>query len=268
MSIGNDGSGTEILGWSEILDRWEDQQGVYVEGRERGYQLMMSLLDVLVPGKIAVLDLAAGPGSLSKRLLQHRSDAQCTAIDIDPVLQTIGRGALGTLDGRLQWVTADLRDESWSEAFGKSSFDAVISSTATHWLSPSTLASMYENLARLIRPGGVFVNFDKYPPLDGRPSLAAASGSIDATQQLAALQNGAESWQDWWETLRSAPQLASAFAERDRIFASPVGRIFPVTTGGKGTSVEFNMQTLRQVGFAEVDVVWQHLQRRIVAAVR
>ena len=39
-------------------------------------------------------------------------------------------------------------------------FDAVISATALHWLSPEHLAELYRRLASVVCSGGVFLNAD------------------------------------------------------------------------------------------------------------
>ena len=72
----------------------------------------------------------------------------------------IGRGALGTVDGRLRWIEADLASPDWLEALGETQVDAVLSTTALHWLAPEPLARLYQDLARLLRPGGLLLNGD------------------------------------------------------------------------------------------------------------
>jgi trans-aconitate methyltransferase len=62
------------------------------------------------------IDLACGPGSLSQRLLQRFPQARVIAVDVDPVLLALGRGALGTVGGRLRWVDADLASPDWAQA--------------------------------------------------------------------------------------------------------------------------------------------------------
>ncbi|GAA3587303.1 class I SAM-dependent methyltransferase [Amycolatopsis ultiminotia] len=254
--------------WSDLVDRWDAQQSVYVEGRERGYGVMLSVLDSLLPGAITVLDLAAGPGSLSKRLLEHRANARSVAVDLDPVLQALGRNALGDMGGRLHWVKADLRDVGWTEQLQEYDVDAVLSSTATHWLKPAELANLYQSLAAVMRPGGVFLNFDGFPPRNAASRFSAVAKDIHGTRQERALANGAEAWQDWWDAVRALPSLSAEFEERDRVFAPARGRIFSGSDHKNGTSFEYHESSLFEAGFAEVDVIWQDLQKKIVMAVR
>lgn len=259
--------------WADLLTRWDAQQSVYVRGREEGYDVMLSVVDALVPGELVALDLAGGPGSISKRLLERRPDARCVSLDADPVLQAIGRGALGDVDGRLRWVRADLRAPDWVERLGEGQVDAVLSSTALHWLDPAALADLYRSLAGLLRPGGVFVNFDGFSgPLpverfrDSRVQRAVET--LDRDRQERAIERGAEAWQDWWDAARGLSALAEAFAERDRVFPPAQGRIFAETGRKKGTSLALHESALLEAGFGDVDVVWQDLRKKILVAVR
>jgi hypothetical protein len=54
----------------------------------------------------------------------------------------IGRGVLGTVDGRLRWIDADLASPDWLEALGETQIDAVLSTTALHWLEPEPLTPL------------------------------------------------------------------------------------------------------------------------------
>lgn len=259
--------------WSDLLSRWDAQQGVYVRAREEGFDAMLSVVDVLVPGDLVAVDLAGGPGSLGQRLLARRPGARCVAVDVDPVLQRVGRGALGDLDGRLRWVRADLRDPTWVQGLGEERVDAVLSSTALHWLEPAGLAELYCSLADLLRPGGVFANFDGFsgplPAARARESrLQQAVEAIDRDRQECAVEQGAEAWQDWWDAAREVPALADAFAERDRVLAPARGRIFAETGRKKGTSLALHESALLEAGFSDLDVVWQDLRKKVLVAIR
>ena len=96
------------IDWASWLRRWDAQQEGYVPEREVRFSAMLDVLDELLGESFVALDLGCGPGSISQRLLARFPSAQAIAVDIDPVLLAIGRGAVGTLDGRLRWVQADL----------------------------------------------------------------------------------------------------------------------------------------------------------------
>jgi hypothetical protein len=63
-------------------------------------------------------------------------------VDLDPVMLAIGRGALGTVDRRLRWIEAGLVSPGSLESLGEPHIDAVLSTTALHWLEPEPLGRL------------------------------------------------------------------------------------------------------------------------------
>jgi SAM-dependent methyltransferase len=251
--------------WHDLLARWDVQQAVYIEQRERVYDVMFEVLGRLRPVEDpVVLDLACGPGSLSRRLLARVPGACCVAVDIDPVMLAIGEGALGDLGGRLRWVHADLRDPGWATALDADGapgrFDAVLSSTATHWLDPASLAATYRRAWTLLRPDGVLLNADWIDhPAGSR--LRAACDALALERERRAVAAGAEDADAWWAAAAAEPLLADALARRARLWG-------PDAREWQHASHAFHHAALRDAGFAEVGDVWQGLQVRILAALR
>jgi len=114
------------INWADWLHRWDAQQEGYVPEREARFTAMFDALAELLPASFVALDLACGPGSISQRLFARFPGAQAIAVDIDPVMLAIGRGALGTVDGRLRWIEADLASQDWLESLGETQVDAVL----------------------------------------------------------------------------------------------------------------------------------------------
>ncbi|MEM7134768.1 MAG: class I SAM-dependent methyltransferase [Chloroflexota bacterium] len=150
--------------WTSWLKRWDAQQTGYLPEREARFDVMLTALEVLLPEEFVAVDLCSGPGSISQRLLQKFPQARSVAVDLDPVLLAMGQGALGTMNGRLRWVDADVGDPAWVEKVGESQVDAVLSTTALHWLRTPDLVRVYHELGQLIRPGGLFLNGDNFLP--------------------------------------------------------------------------------------------------------
>lgn len=248
----------------DLLRRWDAQQTVYIEQRERVFDVMFDVLARICPRPDpVVLDLACGPGAISERFLRRFPEGRAVAVDIDPVLLAIGEGALGDQGGRLRWARADLRDPAWIDAVGAepASFDAVLSSTALHWLSPPILTGVYRAAADLLRPDGLLINAD-HLPLPAGSRLRAACVEIDQSRQQAALGTGAEPWDQWWAAVeQERPELAGAFAERRKLW--PEG-----SRDWAGPTLDFHRVSLTEVGFTEVGVVWQDLEERVLAAIR
>src|SRR5919201_6676584 len=199
----------DFAGW---VRRWETQQDRYPTDREERFHLMLDILEsVLGPEPGTVLDLGCGPGSLSIRLLDRFPSASVVGADLDPVPLTLARGAYGD-PPRLRFVTADLREPGWATTLGLDRpIDAAVSTTALHWLETDALTRLYQDLAVLLRPGGVLIDGD-HARFEGQPRLAAAAARIadTARERRRSERAEGETWEAWWEAVRADPALAGA----------------------------------------------------------
>jgi SAM-dependent methyltransferase len=248
------------LDWQNWMHRYDLQQSTYLPDREQRFSVMLDVLESLLPDHFVALDLGCGPGSLSQRLLSRFQEARCIAVDIDPVLLLLGQQALGDMQGRLRWVEADISELSWHRQLGQEQVDAVVSTTALHWLHAGSLVELYRQLGELLRPGGVFLNGDNLGFAPHLPSfnLVAEHGH----EQWAALARaaGKEDWEQWWAALQREPGMEPFFAERTRRFSAK--------TRPPATLVDVHQAALRNAGFREVDVILQRLDNRVMLAVR
>lgn len=251
------------IDWLDWLQRWDAQQEGYVPEREARFAAMFDVLAELLPASFVALDLACGPGSISQRLLDRFPDARAIAVDIDPVMLAIGRGALGTVDGRLRWIEADLASPGWLEGLGETQIDAVLSSTALHWLEPEPLARLYHDLGQRLRPGGLLLNADNMAFSTALPTLARLSQHALEEQWTDASfdARGIETAEQWWDALSLEPAFAPLLTERTRRFA---GKRRQETPPG----FDVHVTTLHEAGFREVGTVWQMLSNRVLLAVR
>ena len=249
------------IDWHEWLRRWDRQQTRYLPLREERFAAMFDAVEALLPPDFVALDLGCGPGSLSQRLVERFPRALVIAVDQDPVLLAIGRGALGDLGGRLRWVDANLRESSWRERIGVDAVDVALSTTALHWLPPAQLVRLYTELGTLIRRDGLFLNGDHMAYTPGMEPFARVQELVSPREERAAEQTGAESWRGWWDALSSEPALGTLFAEQERREAEGVHSDFALT-------YELHAAALGNAGFRSVGVLWQHLDNRVLLAVR
>jgi SAM-dependent methyltransferase len=253
----------ERIDWPGWLRRWDAQQEGYVPEREARFTAMFDALAALLPESFVALDLACGPGSLGRRLLARFPGARVVAVDVDPVMLAIGRGALGTVDGRLRWVEADLAAPEWVAALGRTQVDAVLSATALHWLDPASLVRLYGELGGLLRPGGLFLDADHLAFSPASSTFARlAQGALDAQWSVAAFaERGVETAEQWWSALAAEPAAAALLAERAERFAGKERQAAP-------PGYDFHVAALRDAGFREVATIWQVLADRVLLAVR
>ena len=77
-----------------LRSTWEDQQNGHAPDRELRFQLLLDYVEQLTGGPPArVLDLACGPGSITRRVLNRFPAAEVVAVDTDPLLLDLARDA-------------------------------------------------------------------------------------------------------------------------------------------------------------------------------
>ncbi|HWZ19488.1 MAG TPA: hypothetical protein VNW73_11870, partial [Ktedonobacteraceae bacterium] len=76
-----------------------------------------------------------------------------------------------------------------------------------------------------------------------------------------ATSSGTEGWSEWWENLKREPGMEKLFAERQR-------RVIDGAHHDSHPIVELHEAALRDAGFREVGVIWQHMGNRVVMGVR
>ncbi len=249
--------------WSRWLERWDHQQESFNPTREARFTAMMDVLEARLGRRFTVLDLGSGPGSFSARILRRFPAARSVAVDYDPVVRRIGQEALGDFAGRLTWVDAKLGAPGWRSALPRRRFDAAVSTTALHWLAPAQLGRLYRDLARLLRPGGVFLNGDHLAWDRSDRDLARLGRSvIDVYLRRRRTPRREEwaDWKEWWESARRSPDLQGEFREHDRRNAGhPKEQDLPLSG---------HIRRLRTAGFRTAAVVWQVFENRVLFAVR
>ena len=250
------------IDWQRWLQRWDAQQTGYVPDREQRFTVMFDALEALLPDEFVALDLACGPGSISQRLVARFPGARCVAVDFDPVMLALGEGSLGTRDGRLRWVDADLATPAWLQSLAEPQVDAVLSSTALHWLNAAQLVRVYRELGTIVRPGGVFLNADNMsfgPDLPTFQRLTHGARDLLWSDESFAAR-GIETSEAWWGALKREPSLASLLAERERRYAAKERPLSPI--------FDLHVAALRDAGFREIGTIWQTGTNRILMAVR
>lgn len=246
------------MGWGEWVRRWDRQQTAYIPHREQRFEVMAEVVAALGRRAPRLIDLACGPGSLSRRLLSRIPSATSVAVDFDPVLLELGRRTFGRLAARTTWVEADLRDPGWVDRLPSGRYDAVLSTTALHWLGEADLTRVYRQLHRVLRTGGALLNGDTMAFDATLPSFRRLAHTINHERTRALrVRTDAEDWETWWRRLREVPSLAALFTVRDQRFPHGHHR-------DRALVPDFHAAALRAAGFRQVGIVWQDLDNRVL----
>ncbi|WP_280694514.1 MULTISPECIES: class I SAM-dependent methyltransferase [unclassified Kitasatospora] len=168
-----------------------------------------------------LVDLGCGTGSLTVRLARAFPHADVVGVDADPRLLGLAEGAVSGTTARL--LARDLTTPGWADEAGPPApWDAAVSSTALHWLTPDELAALYCTLAGRLRPGGILVDADNRAPT-ADPAPLGLARQLRARRADRAGRHGHEDWAGWWQTILSAQELAPSPrpAPRSRNAPSP-----------------------------------------------
>lgn len=244
--------------------RWDRQQETFLPQREEQFTALIDVVEEISgrPDPL-VLDLGCGPGSVGVRLLARIPGATVVSVDADPLLIELGRAAYADVPG-LRFADVDLRDADWSDGLDLDRQpDAVLSTTALHWLDPVTLASLYASLAKLLRPGGILLNCDELErDRQASPVLSRLDRALLRREKSrSGMHQDADGWYGWWEEVQAEPAFAAAVSERKRRGYDGENH--------RDLSAAFaiHLQALERAQFSEVGTIWQHGEVRLLCGV-
>ena len=230
----------EGFDWQHWADRWERMQGRYLVRRAERFETVVRTVRDTVAPVSCIVDLGCGPGSLMLPLLEAFPRAEAWGIDFDPAMLLLAGERLSHLGGRVHLVQADLSTSSW-EGDLPPAVDAVVSATALHWLAQDRLATLYRQVARRLRPGGMFLNADHV----GSDDPAIQKGREQRRARMRAGVAEAGDWDGFWgaylRALGAAPREVGGWE-------SGVEAGMPLT---------WHLDVLRACGFRAVDCFWR-----------
>ncbi len=151
--------------------------------------------------------------SLAINVLARIPSGRAVIADKDPALLAIAND-LAEADSRIKTAEVDLAQGDWTEhpLISAGRFDAVISSTALHWLQPGTLVDVYRRLPGLLYPGGIVLNGDHLSYSDRHEStLASIARDDDKAMQQETFIGSTDTWDQWWQAVADTPPLRSSF---------------------------------------------------------
>jgi SAM-dependent methyltransferase len=163
------GRGASAFEYGRIADLYDT--GFRLLGFKRGVEQFLDRVDWRLPARARVLDAGAGTGIIGLWFLRRFPDSEVIAFDIDRQMLAVLRRSvrrLGEPRGRLVVAVGDLRapdvlthlDSGQTVALVEKSFDVVVVGAA---LEHVPLDASLDRLARLLRPGGLFLNLGVRP---------------------------------------------------------------------------------------------------------
>jgi len=113
------------------------------------------------------IEIGFGKGHTTHELLSAREDLNLRAIDNEVLMLHDAKNNLGfwLKSGRLSLIHADAL--AYLQGLDSCSVDMVASAYTIHNLSREARETLLKEIYRVVRPGGVFVNGDKYAEAEG-----------------------------------------------------------------------------------------------------
>ena len=117
---------------------------------------------------VRVLDLGGGTGLELIPLFERFPNAHVTVIDLsEPMMAQIRARSFAD---RVQCIAGDFFTVDLGSAY-----DAVISSAALHHFAPEDKSTLYRRIFRALRPGGVFINSDRFADTEEEMAMRFAA---------------------------------------------------------------------------------------------
>lgn len=244
--------------------RWDLQQESYMPDREARLAAMLDVLEVARGRAPAVIDLAGGTGSITRRLLTRLPQATSVIVDVDPALLELARGTFEG-DERVTVLSADLARPAWLDVLvERPPFDAVLTATALHWLEPDRVRALYAEARQLLAPGGLLANVDHMPD-QGLAPLVEGFGALAAARAAAyRADHGTTDWDGWWSELAAEPEMAALVEARGQVYGSQDG----ATHTRSEMPSDWHETALRDGGFDRAGIAWRNLGDALVVGVR
>ena len=153
---------------SDTLCGWghKDKAAYFLENAEviipRRHEQLTVMLDLLpwpADAELSFVDLGAGFGAVTERILMRFPRATVTCVDGSVEMMDLARQRLAAHSTRVNFWLADMADPSWRKDLAGRR-DAVVSALAIHHLSDDRKRGLDREVFDLLKPDGIFLNND------------------------------------------------------------------------------------------------------------
>ena len=147
---------------ADYVAGWIDHDVARDPERRPLLRQMLSSAPFPTDAEIRVLDVGGGYGVVAEEVLKALPAAHVTLQDYSPAMLDQARRRLAGHADRLSYVLADLMDPAWPQHVG-GPFDLAVSAIVLHNLgSQEKIFACYPAIHGLLRPGGYFLNCDRF----------------------------------------------------------------------------------------------------------
>jgi ubiquinone/menaquinone biosynthesis C-methylase UbiE len=144
----------------QYVDHWIDNDIMRDGLRRPLFQETLSSAPFSPEAEIDVLDVGAGYGLFAEEVLKAFPRARVTLQDYSAPMLEHARERLASYGDKISYIKADLIDPAWGSKVG-GPFNLAVSSLAVHNVdSEDLIMASYRAIYQLIKPGGLFLDYD------------------------------------------------------------------------------------------------------------
>ena len=145
----------------EYVSQWIEDGDKTDPERAEQITALVGLIRCSAEEPIEVLDLGAGYGIVTRELLTAYPNAQVVCVDGSEEMLKHGKVRLAEWQDQLLFIVTNFDSPNWLATLPTDrEFDAVVSSRAIHHVVDERKQMLYEEIFRLLKPGGCFGNHD------------------------------------------------------------------------------------------------------------
>jgi tRNA (cmo5U34)-methyltransferase len=231
----------------ELLHLWWTEQGAE---KCRDLDLIASAIPIPTDASLRVLDLCCGPGDVGRAIHARYPKSRIDCIDRDVFLisMCIVMNRREGIPG--QTFVRDLSDADWHNSL-EAEYDVVATANALHWLDAHRAAQIFQDVFRLLRPGGVFLFVE---PACSEKTFAAGFEEWKARQPA---RYRRENWERFWSR---ANEILGY--DHTKLLGSSDSHL------GDQVTVSAWIQLLKNAGFESVDTLLRDADEVILAAAK
>ena len=236
----------ENFDWKPWVTRWERMQERYLVKRNYRFSMIIDLIQSTQRSPGILVDLGCGPGSLTVQLLKAFPTATVIGIDMDPTLLLLAERRTATFGERIHLLQRDIRTADWMAKIPEP-VNAVVSTTALHWLKKTQLRSLYPRIANLLADKGIFLNADHV-----RSPVRRIQRVWERHREGMRKQRADPRAEDWSTFINA--YLAALDPEAATVREQMLG---PWEGNDDGYPLAWHFDQMRKAGFVYVECFWR-----------
>jgi len=218
-----------------FIENWASKGSWQAPIRDAQTAMVLRMIPQPIDAPVRALDLGAGYGALAAAVLRDRPKATAVCLDASAAMLKLGPEKNPDLRNRMTFVQGSLDSPDWLKSVD-GTFDAVISARALHHFTGNQRRRhIFQELFRLVRAGGCFINAD---------NVRGATNSLSERYRRAR-----DEYLDRYVRASSGGQTNLAEAKA----ATPSSYHGPHNNG----VLEEELAWLRDAGFQDVDCFWK-----------